>query len=209
MAVIEFVQNYDDLSTDQGYQFKFYCNHCGNGYMSSFIPNKLGMAGGFLRAAGDLFGGVLGNASNSAYDIQRAVGGPAHDNALRQSVQEIKPLFTQCRRCGDWVCEKICWNNGKGLCKRCAPILEEELASAQATAAMEQVNVKAREVDQTGGINVATSISATCPQCGAPATGTKFCSECGASMVPKTRCSQCNSDIKAGAKFCPECGERV
>lgn len=209
MAVIEFVQNYDDLSTDQGYQFKFYCNHCGNGYLSSFIPNKLGMAGGLLRAAGGLFGGVLGNAGNSAYDLQRTIGGPAHDNALRESVQEIKPLFLQCRRCGDWVCEKICWNKGKGLCKRCAPILEEELASAQAQAAMEQVNSRAREVDQTGGINVATDVSAACPHCGAPATGSKFCSECGGAMTPKTHCSECNSDIKAGAKFCPECGARV
>src|SRR5689334_13579040 len=179
MAVIEFVQNYDDLSTDQGYQFRFHCNRCGNGYMSSFIPNKFGMAGGLLRAAGGLFGGVLGNAGNSAFDIQRAVGGQAHDSAIQQAVQEIKPLFLQCRRCGTWVCEKICWNGAKGLCKQCAPILEEELASAQAMAATEQVNVKAREFDQTGGIDVAANMNVTCPQCGAPATGSKFCSECG------------------------------
>jgi len=209
MAVIEFVQNYDDLSTDQGYQFKFYCNHCGNGYMSSFIPNKLGMAGGFLRAAGGLLGGVLGSAGNSAYELQRTIGGPAHDNALRESVQEIKPLFLQCKRCGDWVCQKICWNNSKGLCKRCAPILEEELASAQAQAAMEQVNVRAREVDQAHGIDVAADASATCPSCGAPATGTKFCSECGSPMNAKAICPGCKTEIKAGVKFCPECGTRV
>ncbi len=209
MAVIEFVQNYDDLSTDQGYQFKFYCNHCGNGYMSSFVPNKLGMAGGLLRAAGGLFGGVLGNVGNSALDLQRTVGGPAHDNAIREAVQEIKPLFVQCRRCGEWVCDKICWNGDKGLCKRCAPKLEEELASAQAQAAMEQVNTKAREFDQTGGINVSASMAATCPHCGAAATGTKFCSECGGAMSPKTHCSQCNFEIKAGAKFCPDCGSKV
>jgi hypothetical protein len=157
--------------------------------MSSFIPNKLGMAGGFLRAAGGLLGGVLGNAGNSAYELQRTIGGPAHDNALRESVQEIKPLFLQC--------------------KRCAPILEEELASAQAQAAMEQVNVRAREVDQTRGIDVTADVSASCPQCGSPATGTKFCSECGAPMSPKTNCPGCKAEIKAGAKFCPECGTRV
>ena len=44
MAVIEFVQNYDDLSTDQGYQFKFHCNHCGNGYLSTYKANQLGVA---------------------------------------------------------------------------------------------------------------------------------------------------------------------
>src|SRR5436305_15296231 len=92
MASIEFVQNYDDLSTDLGFQFKFHCDRCGNGFQSRFISNKVGMAGGLLRAAGGLLGGVLGNAGNSAYEIQRAVGGPAHDNALREAVQEIKPL---------------------------------------------------------------------------------------------------------------------
>lgn len=209
MAVIEFVQNYDDLSTDQGYQFRFHCNHCGNGYQSSFIPNKLGMAGGFLRAAGDLFGGVLGNASNSAYDIQRAVGGPAHDRALQEAVQEIKPLFIQCRRCGDWVCEQVCWNKDKGLCKQCAPVLAEEMAAAQAQAGRDQIFTKAAESDQTQGLNVNVQTAAQCPNCGAAATGSKFCPECGASLNPKKHCSNCSTEIPAGVKFCPECGTRA
>jgi hypothetical protein len=177
--------------------------------MSSFVPNKFGMAGGLLRAAGGIFGGVLGNVGNSALDLQRTVGGPAHDNAIREAVQEIKPLFTQCLRCGDWVCEKICWNAGKGMCKRCAPKLEEELASAQAFAATEQVNVRAREVDQTHNIDVTADASARCPHCGAAATGTKFCSECGGAIAAKTHCTQCGAEMKAGAKFCAECGSRA
>ena len=132
MATIEFTQNYSDLSTDQGFQFKFFCDRCGNGYMSSFQSNPLGMAGGLLRAAGGLFGGILGNAGNSAYDIQRAVGGPQHDAALKAAVDEIKPHFHQCKRCGTWVCGEVCWNADRSLCKQCAPILQEELASAQA-----------------------------------------------------------------------------
>ena len=39
MATIEFTGNYEDLSTDKGYQFKFFCEKCGNGYMSSFRPS--------------------------------------------------------------------------------------------------------------------------------------------------------------------------
>ena len=45
MAAIEFTQNYTDLSTDQGFQFKFFCERCGDGFMSSFQQNPLGMAG--------------------------------------------------------------------------------------------------------------------------------------------------------------------
>jgi hypothetical protein len=36
MTLVPFVQNHDDLSTDRGYQFKFHCDKCGNGYMSRF-----------------------------------------------------------------------------------------------------------------------------------------------------------------------------
>ena len=45
MGLIQFVQNYDDLSTDRGYQFKFYCDRCGNGHMSRFEASVVGTAG--------------------------------------------------------------------------------------------------------------------------------------------------------------------
>jgi hypothetical protein len=32
-SLIQFVANYDDLSTDKGFQFKFHCDKCRNGYM--------------------------------------------------------------------------------------------------------------------------------------------------------------------------------
>ena len=49
---IEFTDNYEDLSTDMGFQFKFYCESCGNGFMSSFKANKTGMAGRLVREGG-------------------------------------------------------------------------------------------------------------------------------------------------------------
>jgi Double zinc ribbon len=208
MAVIEFTRNYEDLSTDQGFQFKFYCDRCGNGYMSSFQTNPLGMAGGFLRAAGGLFGGMLGSAGNSAYEVQRAVGGPQHDGALQAAVAEIKPKFHQCRRCGTWVCGEICWNTDRGMCKQCAPDLAEELASAQAGIAKEQVYTRAQEVDQTHGIDVHGTAKASCAKCGAAASGGKFCGECGAPMG-SPHCTTCNAELAANAKFCAECGTRT
>ena len=80
-TTIHFTDNYDDLSTERGYQFRFRCVRCGNGYMSSFQPSMTGMAGDALRAASGLFGGFLGRAAESATDVQRMVGGPAHDAA--------------------------------------------------------------------------------------------------------------------------------
>ncbi len=130
MPLIQFTENYDDLSTDHGYQFKFYCDKCRNGYMSSFQTSVMGLGGSLLRAAGGIFGGVLGSAGSGAYEVQRAVGGKAHDDALQKAVEEVKPLFHQCKRCGKWVCPDNCWNAQRGMCTECAPDLQSELAAA-------------------------------------------------------------------------------
>ena len=111
MPVIPFTGNYEDLSTDRGYQFKFFCEKCQNGYMSSFQGSTAGMLGSAARVASSLFGGVFDSVANSSYEVQRAVGGGAHDAALKAAVEEIAPTFKQCTRCGQWVCQPICWNS--------------------------------------------------------------------------------------------------
>ena len=208
MALIQFTRNHDDLSTDKGYQFKFYCDKCGNGFMTSFQTSVVGTAGSMLRAAGSIFGGILGQAGNSAYEIQRAVGGPEHDGALRTAVEEARPNFTQCVRCGHWVCNTVCWNADRGLCSNCAPQTEEEIAAAQAQAQVEQIHAKVRERDQTKGLDLDNSMVARCPKCSAQTSGGKFCPECGATLRPRDACGQCGAKMAAGAKFCPECGAK-
>ncbi|HEV8266589.1 MAG TPA: zinc ribbon domain-containing protein [Thermoanaerobaculia bacterium] len=209
MAAIEFTGNYQDLSTDKGYQFKFFCEKCGNGYMSSFKTSKLGMAESALEAAGSLFGGVFGRAASGAYDIQRAVGGAAHDSALKEAVGEIKPLFKQCKRCGNWICEPVCFNKKAQLCDACAPDLEKEMAAAQAEAAKEQVYEKAKQVDWLKDRDVATVSGAACPQCGAATQGGKFCPDCGAALQAKKKCKKCGAVAEGSPKFCPECGDKL
>jgi len=207
MATIEFSNNYQDLSTDRGYQFKFHCDKCGNGYMSTFKSSFTGVATSVLDAANSLFGGLFGRAASTAYEVQRAVGGPAHDAALKEATEEIRPLFKQCNRCGRWVCKPICFNEKAQLCEWCAPDLHEELAAAQAEAAREQVQVKAREVDWTKGVAVNTVTGAVCRSCGAKLTGGKFCPECGTPTGQKRQCT-CGAEVEPTAKFCPECGNR-
>src|SRR5215510_12353102 len=205
MGMIQFTENYEDLSTDQGYQFKFYCDKCRNGYMSSFQSSTMGTASSLLRAAGNMFGGVLGSAAGSAYEIQRAVGGKAHDEALKAAVDEVRASFHQCKRCGKWVCPENCWNPQRGLCTECAPDLQAELASAQVAATVEQINQKVRNLDLTKDIDLAGTAAGSCPQCGAKVSG-KFCPECGATLVAKDACGSCGASVDAGAKFCSECG---
>lgn len=209
MALIRFTANHDDLSTDKGYQFKFFCDKCGNGYMSRFQTSVTGMAGSLLRAAGDLFGGVFDKAGRGAYEIQRAVGGKAHDDAFAVAVEEAKQYFKQCTRCGKWVCPEICFNHKAGLCEDCAPDLEQERSAAQAQAAKDQIFEKARNTDYASNVDMKGQSSAVCPSCGAKATGSKFCGECGSPMAVKTACAGCGASVEGKPKFCPECGARM
>lgn len=215
MAMIQFVANYDDLSTDRGFQFKFYCDKCGNGHLSHFEPSTLGTASSLLSAAGNIFGGFLNSAGHSAYEIQRAVGGKAHDGALERAVTEGRTYFKQCTRCGKWVCPDICWNVRAGMCEYCAPDEEEELAAQQAQATAEQIYTKVREQNYTAGMNFADKSGLrSCTGCGARlTTSSRFCPECGQSneeaSVTTKHCTECGAKLEVGQKFCAGCGTRA
>lgn len=227
MALIGFVANYDDLSTDRGYQFRFRCDKCGNGYMTQFQPSTLGMAQSLLNVAGSFLGG-MGNLGNAALEVQRAVGGRVHDAALAEASEEARPSFRQCTRCGKWVCAEVCWNGRANQCENCAPDFQEHLAAnqaqAKADAAREQLQSAARQVEYTEGVDLSADAyvasktaetnvqpkKVTCGGCGAGlAAGAKFCGECG-QAVPKAgprACGKCGTMTES--KFCPECGTKL
>ena len=209
MSLIQFTRNHHDHSTDKGYQFEFFCDRCGNGFMSEFKASTMGYATSFLRAAGDVFGGVFGSASHGTYEIERAVQGPAHDKAFRDSVDEVKPHFRQCPKCAKWVCKAACWNEARTLCYECAPDVETEIAAAQAEFTAQQIRDKVSQQDLTKDLDLTSDASALCPACGARTEGAKFCPECGKPLRPKAECPRCGTKMEAKARFCPECGQKV
>lgn len=93
MPTIPFTDNYTDLSSNRGFQFKFHCKKCGNGYMSTFQANTFGTAAAAAQAMSGLLGGIFGRAAQSADSLQRMVAGPQHDAALKNAVREISPIF--------------------------------------------------------------------------------------------------------------------
>jgi ribosomal protein L40E len=107
----------------------------------------------------------------------------------------------------------VCWNAERGLCEDCAPNLNEAAAAAQAQAAVEQVNERARKSDQTDGLDMASKQSAagtTCSKCQAALPpNAKFCVGCGTKVAAaaKAFCAECGAERAAGAKFCAECGK--
>lgn len=61
---LEFVNNYKDLSTDQGFQYEFDCNRCGSGYRTTFKPSITGK----ISCAPDL--GVEMAAAQASQSVQ-------------------------------------------------------------------------------------------------------------------------------------------
>ncbi len=207
MALIQFTRNYRDLSTDAGFQFEFYCDRCGNGYQTEFQASALGTVTNALDAASNLFGGVLGKAANVARGVRSAGWEKSHDKAFAEAVDEAKPHFHKCKRCGKWV-DGDCWNTQRNFCKECAPDLQEEMSSIQVQAAVTDAREKAQSVDYVSADKFKQDIIATCPHCGRKAGGGKFCQECGKPLVVEKFCTNCGAKMEPGAKFCAECGTK-
>ena len=211
---MEFVNNYSDLSTDQGYQFEFYCNRCGSGYRTHFKPSITGAVSGAMDAANSLFGGFFGKAADLSERVQSASWEKAHDEAFQNAIEELKPDFIQCPRCSSWVCRRNCWNTQRGLCKNCAPDLGVEMSAAQSSRTVEEIWAHSKMAEEDREMLQEKSwregVRATCPNCEAPlAKNVKFCPECGANIKSATHCTECGVELQPGAKFCAECGTKV
>jgi hypothetical protein len=214
MSKIEFTRNYSDLSTNQGFQFEFYCDRCGTGYRTRFAPSALGTVTNALDAAGGLFGGVFGRAASLGEQARSATWEKAHDEAFVKAMEELKPDFIQCPRCSSWVCRSSCWNAKKGLCKQCSPDLGVEMAAAQSSRTVEEVWAHSKMAEEDRDMLKEKSwregVRATCPNCNAAlASNVKFCPECGAQIQAEAHCTECGSKLSPGAKFCGACGAKV
>ena len=205
--VIEFTGNYQDLSTEMGFQYKFFCQHCNSGYMSAFERNELGVAGELLRGASNFLGGIFSKEVDVAGTLQKVVGGPRHDASLRNAVDEIRPLFKQCRHCGTWCCEQVCWNHDATMCKRCAPIADEIETSARSRHVETELSNDMNLEEQKRMEAKSHQVEAPCSNCGGATLGKKFCPECGKPTASEARiCSKCGARGVPGTKFCGECG---
>lgn len=210
---IEFTRNYNDLSTEHGFQFEFCCDRCGNGFRTPFKPFSLGMVNGALDTASSILGGLFGSAANVSSRVTEAQRERAREGAFIEAIQQIKPSFKQCPRCSSWVCAKSCWNAKRGLCKACAPDLGVEMSAAQSARSVEEIWTHAAMAEEDKKLaegNWRETIRASCPECGAPQqTNAKFCPECGAKLKVVKHCPECGTKVLPGAKFCGECGHAL
>lgn len=211
---MEFTRNYNDLSTERGFQYEFFCDRCGTGYRTQFQGFVLNTVTNALDTASSLFGGIFGQAADVGERVRSAAWEKAHDEAFVKATQELKPDFIQCPRCSSWVCRKSCWNEPRGLCKECSPDLGVEMAAAQSSRTVEEIWAHSKMAEEDREMLKEESwrqgVRATCPQCGTPlAKNVKFCPECGSKIQSEAKCAECGSKLEAGVKFCPECGAKV
>jgi hypothetical protein len=115
-ADIEFTDSYEDLTTSDGFQFRFYCERCDADYVSEMQPCPPEPDEGFLNGVGEL----LAEATENGHCAAECETEAAKRAALRTAVAEVRDHFHQCPQCGEWVCDQ-CWNEAMLMCEKCAP----------------------------------------------------------------------------------------
>ena len=214
-----FTRNYEDNSTEAGFQFTFYCDLCQDGYKTSFVESETYQKGRRLRgltsgagALGSLFGGTLGNLG---YSLERGSSilserfegmspewQKEHEKAFEQGKNEAQKHFHRCHGCHQWVCDS-CYNEDEMLCTDCAPRQEVEVAKARAEAMRRNIDEAAETaVIWEGKLESKTVV---CASCGKPAGAGKFCNNCGASLELAV-CPKCGEKNAQGVRFCNHCG---
>lgn len=219
MTLQAFTDNFEDNSTDAGFQFTFYCEICREGYKTKFIESKCYKKSGLFRTLGraisvgsSLLGSNIGYSLEHGADIlsERFQGmtpewHKEHEKAFALAQNDAKAHFHRCPECTKWVCEND-WNEQEGLCTECAPRVNVKVAAARAKKMVEDIETKAAETQVfTGKIE---SKQTLCPRCGKPAGEGKFCNNCG-TPLGLLKCGKCGAESPAGTSFCGECGNKL
>jgi hypothetical protein len=220
MSLQSFTRNYEDNSTEEGFQFTFYCDLCNDGYKSQFVPSTTYKKAGLLRglSRGISIGASLIGAHNVGYNVERGSDilserfegmspewHKEHETAFKTAINEAKGHFHRCENCRQWVCDSD-FNEEEGLCTECAPRMNVKVAAARSRRMVDEIDEQADKAHVFTGEIEKKQI--TCPSCGKPTSEGKFCTNCGASIA-LNQCPRCGAKLQAGVRFCGECGNKM
>ncbi|MDR0983707.1 MAG: zinc ribbon domain-containing protein [Ruminococcus sp.] len=217
-----FTRNYQDNSTEAGFQFTFYCDVCNDGHKSSFIESSSYKKGKGIKAisqGASVLGSLLGGrASNIGWSGQRAGDILAerfegrspewqreHEQAFERAQNEVRAHYHRCPNCNKYACDQ-CHNEDTGLCTSCSPRQEVYVAQAHSQAMKRNIDEKSESATVWSG--ELTQKTTMCSSCGKPAGTGKFCNNCGASLDLKS-CPSCGTKNSQTVKFCNNCGANL
>ncbi|MDU4960722.1 MAG: zinc ribbon domain-containing protein [Sporomusaceae bacterium] len=198
-----FVRNYDDFSSERGYQFEFYCDRCGTTFRIEF---QSPFRDDLLFGTDNGGSGVRFSPDPDPLTPVRASAHwrQAHERAFHRAIVEARSDFIQCPRCCRWVCRKNCWNNQKSLCKDCSP--DFGIDTLPATGFSEPSEEWQQPLPSP---SAAGKLFTSCPNCEAllPAS-VKFCPDCGTKIQLTSHCSECGAPLGQNHQYCLDCGAK-
>lgn len=220
MSLKSFTRNYEDNSTEAGFQFTFYCDLCQDGFKTEFIESSTYKKKNFLKgiARGVSVGASMLGKYNFGYNMERGVSvlserfegmspewHKEHELAFEKAQNQAKQHYHRCHKCRKWVCESDL-NEEEGLCVECSPRMNVEIATAKAEKMIEDIRKKAGETQVFHGEIESKQI--ICPECSKPTNEGKFCTNCGTNISMK-KCQKCGTKSPAETRFCGECGSKL
>ena len=217
-----FTRNYEDNSTEAGFQFTFYCDICNDGFKTSFIESQTYKKGKGLRSLsrgagilGSFVGGRLGDLGwaterggdilSERFEDRSPEWQKEHEQAFIRAQNEAQEHFHRCHSCNRYVCDS-CYNEDEGMCTDCAPRQEIYVAKARAEAMKRNIDEAGQAATVWKG-EIESKIT-VCPVCGKPAGNGKFCNNCGASLEMKI-CPKCGAKNSQTVNFCNNCGTNL
>ncbi len=220
MPLQGFTDNFEDNSTEAGFQFTFFCDLCREGYKTTFISSQTHGKGQLINGIGRAFSigasffgrGDIGNTVERGSDMlgdkyegMSPEWRKEHDEAFAVAQNEAKGHFHRCPKCKMWVCDND-WNEQDSLCVDDAPRENVEVAAARGAKLVEDIQAKASQTQVfTGEIERKQTV---CPECGKPAGQGKFCNNCGATLS-MSKCAKCGAKNPSESRFCGECGNKM
>lgn len=217
-----FTRDYEDHSTEEGFQFTFCCDLCEEEYKSSFIEFKTQKKGrglrGLAQGAGVL-GSLLGSRrSGSGYSMKRGGGvlsdrfesmspewKKEHEKAFERAKDEVRQHFNRCHGCQKWICDS-CYNEDEGLCTDCFP--RQEITAVKMHADTTRRNIKEIIENAVVWKDKLEGKTTICPVCGKAAGTGKFCNNCGTAL-DSVVCPKCKMENAQGVHFCSHCGASI
>ena len=218
MVLRDFVKNFDDMSDQNGFQFKFKCDICQDGFMTKYrqapYAKAKGLFGGRQQHRQQLRRELLGVWATARGELhpRRATctipNGAKLTKRLWTMLQRKRGAdFTKCPGCTKYV-DATCWNEQGLMCVECSPRQAITVQKARAQAFGQKAAESMMAQDYSAEIKGAEEVKILCSKCGKPTSSGKFCEVCGAPL-DKSACPNCGQKVSATARFCNNCGQKL